>query len=145
MKIYIGADHRGYELKQTLLALLPTQGHEVVDCGNTQLDADDDYVVYAQEVGKHILNDTQAVGIVICGSGVGVDIASNRMRGVRAGLALSPAQVQHARENDHINVLALSSEFMGAEDAQACVESFLASTPLEHPRHIRRIAMLDEE
>lgn len=145
MKIYIGADHRGFTLKNELMSTLTAQGHDVVDCGNTQLDPDDDYVLFAREVSKNVLVNTDGLGLVICGSGVGMDIASNRTRGIRCGLALSPAQVQHARENDHINVLALASEYMTPELIQECVQAFISSQPNESPRYTHRNMMLDED
>ena len=145
MKIFIGADHRGFELKNNLFAALQSQGHDVIDCGNTQLDPDDDFVLFAREVAEKVLADEASLGIAICGSGVGVSIAANRIRGIRCGLALSPEQVAHARQNDHTNMLALASQFMTPETISACVNSFLSNTPNESPRYTHRNMMLDED
>lgn len=144
MRIYIGADHRGFELKQTLIPWLTAREHEVVDCGNTELDGDDDYVTFSREVARQVAEDEEARGIVICGSGVGVTISANRVHGVRCGLALSPEQVAHARSHDHINVLALASEYMAHEMIQECIEAFLTAQPIMSERYLHRNAMLDE-
>lgn len=144
MRIYIGADHRGFELKQSLIPWLTSLGHEVIDSGNSQLDGDDDYVVYAREVARQVVNEPESLGIVICGSGVGVSIAANRVHGVRCGLALSPEQVAHARSNDHINILALASECMPQETIQECITTFITTSPIMSERYLHRNVMLDE-
>lgn len=145
MRIFIGADHRGFQLKQSLIPWLTSLGHEIVDCGNTALDGDDDYVIYAQEVARRVVAEPESRGIAICGSGVGVTIASNRTRGVRCGLAMSPEQVEHARTHDHINILALASEYMTEDVMHSCIETFLTAQPIMSERYLHRNLMLDEE
>ena len=110
MKIYLAADHRGFELKNKLVNYL-SQKHETEDLGATQFIDNDDFVDYAVDVGKKISQNMQDKGIVICGSGAGVEVASNKVKGIRCSLGQSKEQVQKAREADDINLLAISSYF----------------------------------
>ncbi len=146
MKILIGADHKGFRLKEELKPWLIEQGHEVVDVGATSLAPSDDYMDYARRVVDSIsteeLGQHEGRGILICGSGVGVDIVANRFKGVRCGLALSPDQVRAARNDDDINVLALAADYIGAESAKEIVTSFLETPFSKEDRYRRRVAKL---
>jgi ribose 5-phosphate isomerase B len=142
MKIFIGSDHRGFSQKNKLIDYLSSH-HEVVDCGDTQLDPNDDYPDYAKLVASSIVNDPSSLGIVICGSGVGVCIAANKVKGIRCGLGFDVEQIKHARENDHINVLALSSDYLDFEKNKVIVETFLNSQEKNEDRFLRRINKID--
>ncbi len=147
MKIYIAADHRGFELKNKLISWLKPRGYEVVDGGNTVYDPEDDYPDYISELAKRPLS-TEAVakgalGIVICGSGVGVSIAANRFKGVYCALGFNVEQVKHARENDHINVLALPADYLDFEKAKEFVKTFLMTKPIMKEKYLRRIRKID--
>lgn len=97
MQIYIGADHRGFELKQHLVEWLRQQGRMVEDCGNPVLDPHDDFVDFAAQVGRKVAANPDSLGIVICGSGAGVVMAANKIAGIRCSLALNEDAARHAR------------------------------------------------
>lgn len=136
--IFIGADHRGWELKGKVAKWLAGRGYEFEDVGAYEHDISDDYVDYAIEVGVR----SQRVGgrgIVICGSGVGADIVANKVLGVRCGLGWEVDQVHAARKDDNINVLALAADNMEEEKAFKLVETFLETEFVESDKYLRRI------
>lgn len=143
MKIYIGADHRGFELKNKLIGYLP-QKYEVEDLGANEFVDNDDFVEYAIGVAKKTSQNPQDRGIVICGSGAGVEIASNKVKGVRCSLGQSSQQVQRAREADDINVLAIASDFTDFEKAKELVDTFLSTQYVNSENHQRRINKIKE-
>jgi ribose 5-phosphate isomerase B len=146
MKIFIGADHRGFELKNQLLAWLSESGYEVEDCGAKEFISTDDYPDYAEAVGRKVAEEAGNRGIVICGSGAGVDIAANKIDGVRCSIGFNIEQVKAARKDDNLNVLALASNFVIFEDAKVLVDTFL-HTPYDptdnHARRIEKIKNLE--
>ena len=142
MKIYLGSDHRGFALKNKLIEYLSLQ-HEAIDCGNTVFDPKDDYPDFAKAVADKVIHDPSSLGIVICGSGIGVCMATNRIKGARCGLGFDQNQVKHAREKDHINMLALSSDYLDFEENKAIVDAFLSSKELDDERYFRRINKID--
>lgn len=144
MKIYIGADHRGFALKQQLIDWLKKQKYDAEDCGNAIYNPKDDYPDFAGCVAQSVSkNLDRALGIVICGSGVGVSIAANRYKNIRAAVAVNHDQVQHAKVNDHINVLALAADYNDLEHAKKMIEIFLAARPNTKEKYLRRIKKLD--
>lgn len=143
MKIYIGADHRGFELKKKLFDFL-SQKYEVEDLGAREFVDNDDFVEYALDVAKRTSQNPQDRGIVICGSGAGVEIASNKVKGVRCSLGQSRDQVQKAREADDINILAISSDFTDFEKAKELVDAFLSTQYINSENHQRRINKIKE-
>ena len=155
MTIFIGADHRGFELKNKLIEYLQGKNIRVEDMGNYQYDPLDDYPDFAKKVAQAVLQNPQNnLGIVICGSGVGVSIVTNRFSGIRCGLGFSPEQVRHIKENDHINVLALASDYLknggeengkGLELAKQLVDIFIETQPKMEEKYLRRIKKIDEE
>jgi len=152
MTIFIAADHRGFELKNTLMEYLQEKNVRIEDLGNYQYEAEDDYPDFAKKVAQAVLqNPDNYLGIVICGSGVGVAIAVNRSQGIRCGLGFEPDQVKHMRENDHVNVLALAADYLkpngnGAalEKAKQLVDIFISTEPKKDGKYLRRIKKLDE-
>ncbi|OGH10745.1 MAG: hypothetical protein A3B38_03500 [Candidatus Levybacteria bacterium RIFCSPLOWO2_01_FULL_36_13] len=143
MKIYLAADHRGFELKNKLVNYL-SQKHETEDLGATQFIDNDDFVDYAVDVGKKISQNMQDKGIVICGSGAGVEVASNKVKGIRCSLGQSKEQVQKAREADDINVLAIASDFTDFEKAKELADAFLDTQYINSENHQRRIDKIKE-
>lgn len=142
MKVYIGADHRGFSLKEELRPWLEEQAHEVTDVGAETYKDGDDYVDYARAVAKSVSSDTGSRGIILCGSGVGVDIAANKIDGIRSGLGFSAEQVKSARNDDDINVLALPADTVNLDQAKEMIQTFL-TTPFAHiDRYERRIEKL---
>lgn len=144
MTIFIAADHGGFELKNKLIEYIQNKDIRVVDIGNYQYDPLDDYPDYAQKLAEAVLQKPEeSLGIVICRSGVGVCIAANRNKGIRCALGFEEGQVKHARENDHMNVLALASDFTDFEKATKLVGAFLSATPKTDEKYLRRIKKLD--
>ena len=145
MRIYIGADHNGFDYKQRLAELLVKTGHEVIDEGNQALNLDDDYPQFAGRVVNAMLADanTDSIGILICGSGQGMCIAANRFKGIRASLCWSVDEARAARNDDNSNVLCLSSRFTSLEDAEKIINTWLNTAFAGAPRFIRRLTELD--
>jgi len=140
MVIYIGADHRGFQMKEQLKAFLSENGWSVSDAGAKELVPDDDYVDYAQAVAEKVsMNPTGSRGILVCGNGVGMDIVANKFNQVRSVLGISPDHVLTSREKDDTNVLSLGADFIDMETAKKMV-SILLQTPFsEAERHKRRL------
>lgn len=139
MKVFLGADHRGFEAKESLKEFLSTEGYEVEDKGAHEYDAADDYPDFAYPVAKAVAADKNARGILLCGSGMGMDVVANKVKGVRATVGYSEESVIHARAHDDINVITFASNDLSEEDIKAFAKKFL-ETPLDpHERHQRRL------
>jgi ribose 5-phosphate isomerase B len=145
MKIYIGADHNGYEMKQQLERLLRHSGHEVVDAGDVKRDPDDDFPQFAGRAVNMLLgdNDADARAILICGSGQGMCMAANRFKGIRASLCWNLTEARLARNDDDSNVLCLSARSLDSDKARAIVTTWLSTPFAGAPRYKRRIQELD--
>ena len=140
MVIYIGADHRGFKLKESIRDFLKNKGYEVVDMGNARYDESDDYVDFAKEVAKKVgLNPDDSRGILVCGSGVGMDIAANKFKAVRSALAISSDHVYEGRHDDNVNVLSLAANFTNEEDSKKIVGTFLETPFSPEERYRRRL------
>ena len=146
MKIYIGADHRGFQLKQDLVAHLRHDEHEIIDEGDRRLDPDDDFPTYAAKVAHAVRqdNDNQARGILLCGSGQGAAMAANRLTGIRACIGYNREAVQASRNDDDSNVLCLPADDLNSDRAYEIVELWLRTPFAGAPRYIRRIKEMDE-
>ncbi|GAB4219674.1 MAG: ribose 5-phosphate isomerase B [Candidatus Microgenomates bacterium] len=145
MTLFIGADHRGLSLKNQIIEYLHEKDIRIEDLGAYEYDANDDYPDFAKKVAQAVLqNPENHLGIVICGSGVGVAIAANRFQGIRAALGFNQEQIIHARENDHINVLALPSDYLDIEKAKAIVDKFIQTPYKLEEKYLRRVKKLDE-
>jgi ribose 5-phosphate isomerase B len=139
MNIYIGADHRGFRLKEKMVPWLKSLGHTVTDCGNSKYDILDDFPDYSFAVAEQVAQDPKSLGIVICGSGVGVNISANKIKGVRCSTAVSVAEVRKAREHDNLNVLAISADYTNEEEAKKMSETFINTHFLGEDRLLRRL------
>lgn len=137
MTIYLGSDHGGFELKEALKAYLADEAHLVIDQGTYSLDSVD-YPDYAQAVGEAVLADDGSLGIVICGTGIGISIAANKLKGIRAALCSEEFSARMARRHNNANVLALGGRTTGVELAKSIVDAFL-SAEFEGDRHARRV------
>jgi len=147
MRIAVGADHAGVPLNETVIAELKKLGHEVVDCGTHDATKPDDYPDYAVLVASAVLNQGCERGILICGSGVGVSFAANKIRGIRAGLCHECYSAHQGVEHDDMNVICMGARAIGPELALDIVRVFLAAQFTHEERHVRRlakIAMLEE-
>ncbi|HVZ10808.1 MAG TPA: RpiB/LacA/LacB family sugar-phosphate isomerase [Candidatus Paceibacterota bacterium] len=141
--IFIGADHRGFKLKEVLKDYFDEMGIEYEDMGAFEYDETDDFPQFAKSVAEQI-HEPDDRGIVICGSGVGVDEVANKIPGIRAGLAMNREQIKAARHDDDINILALAADFTSEEDAKAIVKVFLGTDFSGEERHKRRINQIED-
>lgn len=146
MKIYIGADHNGFEMKRTLLEELTAAGYQVVDEGDKQLKPEDDYPEFASRVvlAMKASDDKDPRGILICGSGQGMCIAANRYKGIRACLINDLEEARASRNDDDCNVLCLPARYLSIEEAIQLTEAWLETPFAGAPRFIRRIKELDK-
>jgi ribose 5-phosphate isomerase B len=146
MKIFIGADHNGYEYKAQLAKALEMAGHEVIDAGDVTIDPNDDYPQFASKVVAELLNsgDKEARGVLICGSGQGMCMAANRFKGIRAALCWNLNEARAARNDDDANILCLSSRYLSLDEAGSIMATFLATPFAGAPRYTRRIEQLDQ-
>lgn len=142
MRVHLGADHAGFELKEYLRHHLAERGHEVVDHGPPEYDAQDDYPPYCLRAGEAVVADPGTLGIVIGGSGNGEQIAANKVRGVRAALAWNVDTARLARQHNDANVLAIGGRMHALDEAAGFVDAYLAEPFSGDERHARRIRML---
>jgi ribose 5-phosphate isomerase B len=144
MRVYLGSDHAGFELKERLVAHLREQGHDPVDCGAHTFDPDDDYPPPCIAAARRTVDDPGSLGIVIGGSGNGEQIAANKVRGVRAALVWSEDTARLAREHNDANVMGIGARNHSDDDAMRLVDVFVGTPFSQGERHVRRIAMLTE-
>ena len=144
MRVYLGSDHAGFELKARLVAHLTELGHEPVDCGAHTLDPQDDYPPPCIAAAARTVADQGSLGVVIGGSGNGEQIAANKVSGVRAALVWSDETARLAREHNDANVISIGARNHPEGDALRFVEIFVDTPFSQDPRHVRRIAMLTE-
>lgn len=144
MIVYIGADHRGFDLKEQLKVWMKDEGFNVEDLGAENKDPEDDYPEYAGKVAERASEDPDSRGVVICGSGVGVDIVANKFDTIRSGLGISAEQVKAAREDDDINILSIASDFTDFEKAKELIRIFLETEYKSEERFERRIGQITE-
>ncbi|MFE5144200.1 ribose-5-phosphate isomerase [Streptomyces fagopyri] len=142
MRVYLGSDHAGFELKNHLVEWLKEAGHEPVDCGPLVYDAQDDYPPFCLRAAERTAADPGALGIVIGGSGNGEQIAANKVAGVRAVLAWSEETAALGREHNNANVVSVGARMHSEEEATKFVETFLGTPFSDEARHARRIDML---
>ncbi len=139
MKVYIGSDHRGFSLKEKISKWLFEWGYEFLDVGANHLNPKDDYTLYASEVASLVSKDKNSRGILLCGSGVGVDVTANKFDGVRASIGVSANQVKAGRNDDDMNVLVIAADFTGESEVKEILEAFLKTDFSGKGRHKRRL------
>lgn len=144
MRVYLGSDHAGYDLKQRLIDHVGSLGHDVVDCGPPAYDAEDDYPPYVLRAASRTAGDPGSRGIVLGGSGNGEAIAANKVPGVRCALAYSDDTARLAREHNDANVLSLGARMYDEAAALRYVALFLSTGFSDEPRHSRRIAQITD-
>lgn len=142
MRIVIGSDHAGFELKNQILTSLASSFDTVIDVGTNSVEPVD-YPDFAEAVGISVRDDHSDRGILICGSGVGASVAANKVRGVRAGLCHDTYSAHQGVEHDDMNVLVLGARVIGVNLALELVEAFLGATFTGEERHVRRLAKID--
>ena len=144
MRVHLGCDHAGYELKNRLAEYLRTAGHDVVDHGAHEYDPLDDYPEFCFAAGQAVIDEPGSLGIVLGGSGNGEQIAANKVPGVRAALAWSVPIAQLARQHNDANVVALGARMHATDEAFLIARAFLETPFSGDDRHSRRIAQVAE-
>ncbi|HEX7018345.1 MAG TPA: RpiB/LacA/LacB family sugar-phosphate isomerase [Patescibacteria group bacterium] len=144
MKIFLGADHGGYELKEKVKTWLTEWGYEYEDLGAHHLDPADDYPEFSFKVAEKVAQNSDSLGLLLCRSGGGVTIAANKVKGIRAVPVASEKEAEHARAHNNANVVSLAGDWLTDDDAQQIVKTFL-DTPYTHEeRHQRRLDQISK-
>jgi ribose 5-phosphate isomerase B len=144
MKVGVGADHGGFEMKEQLAKLLTSQGHEVIDFGNKVLDGNDDYPDFAIPLARAVANGDVERGILVCGSGVGASVAANKIGGARAALCHDHFSARQGVEDDNLNILCFGGRTTGIAVAWDCTTNFLGASFSGAGRHRRRLAKVTQ-
>jgi ribose 5-phosphate isomerase B len=140
VRVYLGSDHAGFELKSRLIDWLTSAGHDPVDCGPKSYDPEDDYPVYILRAAEGVAGDPGSLGIVIGGSGNGEQIAANKVRGIRAAVAWTVETAQLARQHNDANILSLGARMYSDDDSLEFTKTFVATPFSGVARHARRLA-----
>ncbi len=145
MKIYVGADHNGFRLRNSLIEYLKRAGYDVVDEGDEHLDPEDDFPVFAQKTVNDVLSseDDEPRGILICGSGQGMCMAANRFRGIRAALVYDRESAKSSRNDDNSNIACLPAKLLENDQTNVLVETWLTTKFAAAPRFVRRLNEID--
>ena len=144
MRVYLGSDHAGFELKAALIEHLSKAGHEPVDCGALTYNPGDDYPGPCIAAASRTVADPGTLGIVIGGSGNGEQISANKVTGIRAALVWNDETARLAREHNDANVISIGARNHPVEDAERFVDIFLDTSFSQDPRHVRRIGQVSE-
>jgi len=146
MRVALGSDHAGYDLKAILVSTLVSWGHDVLDLGTTNATESVDYPDFGAAVGRAVSEGRADLGVAVCGTGIGVSIAANKVPGVRAALAHDATTARLAREHNDANVLCLGARIIGVPVAVDALEAWLGATPGEgrHLRRVEKLSALDE-
>jgi ribose 5-phosphate isomerase B len=139
MNIAVGTDHAGFALKSTVIDAIRADGHEVVDCGASSVDPDDDYPDFAEAVARAIIGGRAERGVLLCGSGVGASVAANKFDGIRSALCHDTFAARQGVEDDAMNVLTLGARVIGPSLAEELVHAFLRAKFSGAQRHQRRL------
>jgi len=143
MKIYLGADHAGFKLKNKIKNYLNAGRYTFEDLGNEVEDPNDDYPDFAKKVAETVSKDPSAKGILVCGSGVGVCIAANKIKGIRSINAYNPDIAQKSREHNDTNILCLGQNYIDIENAKGIIDIWLKTDFSDEERHKKRIAKIN--
>jgi ribose 5-phosphate isomerase B len=142
--VYIGADHRGYKLKEKIKSWFGEWRETHKDLGPDKFDPEDDYPDFGIAVGEAVAKDKGSLGIVVCGSGIGISVAANKVKGVRAAVVFNEDGAFHARDSDDLNVLSLPVDYLSESQAKKVIEVFLKTKFSGEKRHKRRIGKIKE-
>lgn len=144
MRVHIGTDHAGFELKEQVVAHLRESGYDVVDHGAHEYDSLDDYPPFCIEAAEAVVAEPGSLGVVIGGSGNGEQMAANRVKGVRAALVWNDSTARLAREHNNANVVSVGARQHTVEECLAFIDAFLETPFSEDERHQRRISLMDD-
>ncbi|MFA6519191.1 MAG: RpiB/LacA/LacB family sugar-phosphate isomerase [Candidatus Shapirobacteria bacterium] len=144
MKIFLGADHRGYELKEKIAKWLFEMEYPYQDLGANHLDPNDDFTKYAEDVASLVAKTDGARGVLLCGSGVGVDVLANKFDGIRSSIGKDVFQVEAGRNDDDMNILVIAADFTEEKEAKAMLIAFLETKFSGKARYERRLQEIKE-
>ncbi len=144
MKVFLGADHRGFELKEKVKNFLIQEGYEVTDKGALKYDKDDDFVDFAEEASDDVAYLEGARGILFCGSGAGAEIAANKTDGIRAFVGFDERQTKNAVRDDDANILSIASDFTDFEKSKEIIKVFLETKFVPSEKHLRRVGKISD-
>ena len=144
MKVFLGADHRGYYLKEKIAKWLYENKYDFFDVGAQSLDLKDDYTKYASEVASLVANEKRSRGVVLCGSGVGVDVIVNKFDGIRASVGKSAEQIMAGRKDDDMNILVIAADYTDEYEAKEMLKAFLETKFDNKSRHVRRLKEIEK-
>ncbi|MCX6706370.1 MAG: RpiB/LacA/LacB family sugar-phosphate isomerase [Candidatus Woesebacteria bacterium] len=144
MKVFLGSDHRGYFLKERIAKWLFEWKYDFSDVGAQSLDLSDDYTKYASEVASLVANAKGGRGIVLCGSGVGVDVIVNKFDGIRASVGKTKEQIEAGRKDDDMNILVIAADYTDEYEAKDMLKAFLETKFDEKLRHVRRLKEIEK-
>ncbi len=142
MKIAIGSDHAGYEYKQILKNYLERKGHNVLDEGTYSPDPAD-YPDFAVKVAHRVVDNEAEFGIIICGTGIGISIAANKVKGARAAVVSTAFTAESAKSHNHANIIAFGSRVNTIEDVKKFLDIFMTTKPSDAERHVNRVKKID--
>ena len=142
--IYLGADHRGFTLKEKVAKWLFEWKYGFTDMGAESLDPDDDYPIYAEKVASMVVGNRSSRGILLCGSGVGVDVVANKFDGVRASIGKSAEQVRAGRRDDDLNILVIAADFTSENETKEMLKAFLETSFDQKFRHRKRLEVISK-
>ena len=142
--LFIGTDHKGFALKESLNKYLLTKKIPFTDLGNFKLDTEDDYPVAAALVAEQVKKGKNNLGILLCGSGVGVSIAANKFKGIRAGLVWNPKVAQAAKADDNINIICLPADYISKNEAQKIIDIWLKTSFKKEKKYKRRLSEIEQ-
>lgn len=143
MKIFVASDHAGYEVKNKIVSFLQTLGMTIEDMGPSEYVAGDDYPDYASMVSDKV-SKGEGEGILVCDTGIGMSIAANRVKNVRAALVTTPFMAKRAREHNNANILVLGSEINSWTEIENILNEFVTNRFSEEERHVRRLNKIEE-
>lgn len=144
MKIFIGADHRGYEMKEKIARWLFEMEHAYQDLGAPSLEVGDDFTKYAEKVASQVVKNEGSRGILLCGSGVGVEIMANKFDGIRAAIGKDVFQIEAGRNDDDINILVIATDYTEEKEAKAMLIAFLETKFSGKDRYVRRLEEIEK-
>lgn len=144
MKIYLGADHGGFELKEEVKSWLVEIGYTVEDCGAYSLDPNDDYPDFAFAVADQVAQNTDSVGILFCRSGGGMSIAANKVKGIRGVDIFDLTSAIHAKTHNNANVITVGGDWMQVGETKLIIKNFLETKFVGEERHVRRLQKIAE-
>ena len=143
MKIAIGNDHAAVKMKEEITAYLQEKGIEVINFG-TDTEESCDYPIYGRRVGEAVVNGQADAGVLICGTGIGISIAANKIKGIRAAVVSDPVSARLTKEHNNANIIAFGARIIGIETAKAIIDAWLEAEFIPKEKYVRRVAMLNE-